>query len=124
MARPTTRGICIWDGCDTPTKIRGNGYPDSYCQTHDTMRVKMRKYGVSKEFLEELELLVHCPLCGDEFDTYGNKRNYTHNKQIDHCHKTGKVRGIICRQCNLALGNARDNIQTLENMITYIKENK
>lgn len=39
---------------------------------------------------------------------------------IDHCHKTGKVRGILCHLCNAALGLFRDDIQTLENARAYL----
>jgi hypothetical protein len=42
---------------------------------------------------------------------------------FDHDHKTNKFRGWICRKCNSALGMAEDNIQTLELMIEYIKNN-
>ncbi len=39
---------------------------------------------------------------------------------VDHCHTTGKVRGLLCTQCNTALGMAKDDIQTLKNMIKYL----
>lgn len=41
---------------------------------------------------------------------------------VDHCHTTGKVRGLICSACNSVLGYSRDNIKTLENTITYLKD--
>ncbi len=41
---------------------------------------------------------------------------------VDHCHKTGKVRGLLCNKCNLMLGNARDEITILEEGIRYLKE--
>lgn len=44
-------------------------------------------------------------------------------KCIDHCHTTNKVRGILCNNCNTALGLVGDNIQTLESMIKYLKKN-
>ena len=39
---------------------------------------------------------------------------------VDHCHKTGIVRGLICSHCNSVLGYAKDNIQTLKNAIDYL----
>ena len=39
---------------------------------------------------------------------------------IDHNHTTGLVRGLLCNQCNLALGLVHDNIETLAAMIAYL----
>ena len=39
---------------------------------------------------------------------------------IDHCHETGAVRGILCGLCNKALGQARDSVEVLSNLITYL----
>lgn len=39
---------------------------------------------------------------------------------VDHCHETGKVRGILCVSCNAGLGNAKEDKQILENMIRYL----
>jgi hypothetical protein len=40
---------------------------------------------------------------------------------VDHCHTTGKVRGLLCHHCNTMLGLAKDSIQTLEKAIHYLK---
>lgn len=41
--------------------------------------------------------------------------------QVDHNHKTGKVRGLLCLHCNNVLGKAKDSIETLEKAIEYLK---
>jgi hypothetical protein len=41
---------------------------------------------------------------------------------VDHCHKTNKVRGLLCSNCNLGLGNFQDNIEFLEKAILYLKK--
>jgi hypothetical protein len=43
------------------------------------------------------------------------------NSHVDHDHASGSVRGILCRWCNIGLGNFKDSIQTLENAIEYLK---
>jgi len=41
---------------------------------------------------------------------------------VDHCHKTGKVRGLLCEGCNFAIGIFKDDINILSNAIEYLKE--
>jgi hypothetical protein len=41
---------------------------------------------------------------------------------VDHCHVTGNVRGLLCRACNLALGQFEDNIKTLNKAIKYLEQ--
>ena len=41
---------------------------------------------------------------------------------FDHCHVTGKFRGWICHKCNLALGHAADNPDTLMKLAKYLKK--
>lgn len=41
--------------------------------------------------------------------------------RVDHCHDTGKVRALLCHNCNIALGLLKENVQTLEAMIKYLK---
>lgn len=43
---------------------------------------------------------------------------------IDHNHTTGKVRELLCVQCNSMIGNAHENIQTLQNAIRYLIDHK
>ena len=40
---------------------------------------------------------------------------------VDHDHETGKVRGLLCDNCNLALGLLKDSVGTLERMIKYVQ---
>jgi hypothetical protein len=41
---------------------------------------------------------------------------------VDHCHTTGKIRGLLCFKCNSAIGKLKDSIPILENAITYLKK--
>jgi hypothetical protein len=41
---------------------------------------------------------------------------------VDYCHNTNKIRGILCNQCNRALGLFRDSAETLEAALNYLKE--
>ena len=41
-------------------------------------------------------------------------------KHVDHDHKTGRVRGMLCYLCNQALGNVRDDVSRLRGLIDYL----
>lgn len=43
---------------------------------------------------------------------------------VDHCHETGKVRGLLCHNCNHLIGNAYDSIIILESAIRYLAESE
>jgi hypothetical protein len=56
-----------------------------------------------------------CAICGKSRNSSGKKL------AVDHCHKTGKVRGLLCINCNLGLGSLQDKIEILESAINYLK---
>lgn len=59
-------------------------------------------YGLTMEKFESLlqDQENACAICLEEFDS---------SPAVDHNHETGEVRGLLCHQCNFALGNVRDN---------------
>lgn len=59
-----------------------------------------------------------CPICGRK--PLGKKRGKG-RIVVDHDHKTNKIRGWICDDCNVALGRVNDSIKTLESLIQYLK---
>lgn len=75
------------------------------------------KYGLARTQYNEMIESQHnqCKICGVSF---GDR--YTIH--IDHCHVSGKVRGLLCYNCNLALGNVKDNTDVLRNMIDYLAD--
>ena len=44
-----------------------------------------------------------------------------HKLVVDHDHKTGKNRGLLCRKCNIGIGHLRDDIETLRSAIKYLE---
>lgn len=52
-----------------------------------------------------------------------DNNNLNRSLVIDHCHKTGKIRGLLCGRCNLMLGNIKDNKNILKKMIKYLNSN-
>ena len=41
---------------------------------------------------------------------------------VDHCHSTNRVRGLLCRNCNTALGKFKDDTALLQNAIKYLND--
>jgi len=72
------------------------------------------KYGISRE--DYAQMLVdqnnQCGIC---------KKEIGWEAAVDHCHTTNKVRGLLCRKCNLGLGGFKDNIETIRKAIAYVK---
>jgi hypothetical protein len=61
-----------------------------------------------------------CAICGQEEigkDRNGEKKVLS----VDHNHKTGKIRGLLCSKCNHGIGLMRENIKILTNAINYLK---
>ncbi len=76
-----------------------------------------RKYGITLADFKQMviEQDSKCACCGT--DKAGGKHN-TWN--VDHCHKTGKVRDLLCKNCNLILGMVDDDIQHLFQLMNYL----
>lgn len=73
------------------------------------------KYGVSKEQLALMEEKQGglCAICG--------KANRSYRRLcIDHCHTSGKVRGLLCDGCNTGLGAFKDSPELLNRAISYL----
>ncbi len=49
------------------------------------------------------------------------KETCTGELHVDHCHTSGNVRGLVCRSCNLMLGNAQDNPAILLSAAEYLR---
>lgn len=76
-------------------------------------------YGITEE---EWKVLFNkqkgcCKICG----THQSK--IPHTLHIDHCHRTGEVRSLLCRACNHAVGNVKEDINIALNLVKYIDDN-
>lgn len=80
-------------------------------------RALRNNFGISQKQYESLAEAQNgvCFICQGT-DTFSNFL------AVDHCHKDGHVRGLLCRNCNRALGQFQDNIEFLERAIVYLKK--
>lgn len=73
------------------------------------------KYGID---LNQYNLMLEeqggvCAIC--------NRLNYR-NLSVDHDHKTGMVRGLLCDQCNVSLGLLGEDIRVIERILIYLNK--
>lgn len=78
-------------------------------------RHQRKKYGITTKDRNRILRLqgYRCAGCREK------KTGHWHT---DHCHRTERVRGVLCRPCNLALGFARDRPATLRRLATYLEK--
>lgn len=84
------------------------------CKESERLRSAVKKYGITIQQFEELfqKQEGRCSIC-----KLSSKRRLA----IDHDHKTGKVRGLLCVNCNLGLGNFQDDRDLLFEAFKYLQ---
>jgi hypothetical protein len=72
------------------------------------------RYGITEEQYDQMlvQQKHSCKICGDE----PHKPLY-----VDHCHQTKQVRGLLCHQCNVALGYMKDDPIRMERAADYLR---
>lgn len=108
-ARRADRKPCAH--CGEPIPLHAKRFCSKECSLAHR---RPEKYGLTRDKLAAL-LDQHgvCAICGT--DQWGAK-----GPQVDHDHETGKVRGVLCRRCNLALGNLDDDADRLRAALEYL----
>jgi hypothetical protein len=100
-------------------ELRAKQTPAQKKQHAEYMRnyVLQREYGIDAEEYERMWVaqLGLCAICGDA-ESKGRGRLH-----VDHCHKTNKVRKLLCVTCNMALGVYERNH---EKFSKYIRDNQ
>lgn len=76
-----------------------------------------KKYRITKEEVVILLKNKECACCKQPFDS----KIALKKCNIDHCHITNKVRGLVCSRCNTVLGLCEDNQYILSQIIKYLK---
>ena len=90
--------------------------PDLY-RRNRRMPILKNKYGITHEEFDSLltEQENKCALCSN---TFTEKMRPC----VDHSHKTGKVRGLLCRGCNLILGHIEKSENYIQRTIQYLNK--
>jgi hypothetical protein len=98
---------------------RRKASPEKYKKLERANQVR-KLYGLSQEQLSKMEQKANfsCEICGLAFSEMSRKPN------VDHCHDSGYVRGLLCNPCNFALGGFKDNIELMQKAINYLLKKK
>ena len=94
------------------------GDPDRHRKLHRWAKLK-QSYGVTPDKYEEMYRAQggKCAICASTCDRHKHL-------SVDHCHTTGKVRGLLCQKCNVALGQLQDDPQLLRAAADYLDERR
>jgi hypothetical protein len=71
------------------------------------------RYGITlEEWIHMVETVDgKCEICGGE-----------DHLCVDHCHETGKIRGVLCRRCNLVIGQLGDTVEHVRRAVKYLEK--
>jgi hypothetical protein len=77
---------------------------------------RLKRYGITED---DYNLMFQkqqgcCAICNS------HQSNFKRALAVDHCHETGKVRGLLCTNCNVGLGNFKDSLTSLSNAMVYL----
>ena len=100
----------------------GRKMSSPYCRECERKRAKEKHIQTRHNiFLSDYDKILKkqdgkCKICKTTKIKYKNKGRFC----VDHDHKTGKIRGLLCVHCNLLLGHSKDNIEILAAAIQYL----
>jgi hypothetical protein len=77
----------------------------------ESQRARLLRANMSPQLFERLycEQKGLCAICSRSISRLPVRRGDTGAACADHCHRTGRPRGLLCRMCNLALGYLNDS---------------
>jgi hypothetical protein len=84
-----------------------------------------RTYGINWEDYLQLfaKQVGECCICRVKLSTHQQEDNPHEIAHIDHCHTTGKIRGLLCNKCNSAIGYFNDSALLCKLASQYLEEN-
>lgn len=87
-----------------------------------TDRHYKRVFGIGLEDVKQILQIQNncCALCEKEL-TLLQGRGFATAVHVDHDHTTNKIRGVLCGNCNTALGKLGDSVESIEKVLSYLK---
>jgi hypothetical protein len=85
------------------------------------LRHAKNRYGITAEQFDAMYKNAVCAGCSVAKNAPTRLHKNGSILAIDHCHKTGKVRGLLCHDCNLAISAAQDTPAILRRLAKYLE---
>ena len=110
------------------TKDKFSAYMREYRKKNP---LTMKQIDLKKRFgitLEDFNSMMEsqsgvCKICKSPELTIDHRTKTVRNLAVDHCHTTGKIRGLLCTNCNRALGLFKDSPELLQAALLHISLN-
>ncbi len=113
--QPRTHPYCL-KGHNTDVVGRAD---KNYCKECQKIKQLKYRYGITYEDYNKL-FNKQNGLCAG---CYRHQAQFKRRLNVDHDHKTGKVRGLLCMKCNTLLGFVEDDPQILQRLQEYLRRN-
>jgi hypothetical protein len=97
--------------------------PDKVKQYQRTSNLR-KNFGLSVDAYEQMLAKQNnlCAICEKPETFIHHQTKEPARLAVDHCHKTNKVRKLLCKSCNNALGLFKEDIGAMENAVQYLKD--
>ncbi len=94
---------------------------EKYNRSKERVEKRWNKKGIKNMTVEKYNKIFkeqkgNCSICGI------NQNEFKIPLAVDHNHKTGQIRGLLCSNCNTSLGGFKDNINILTSSISYLQQ--
>lgn len=110
---------CTVQGCDSHCYAKG------LCHLHYARRATvLKKYGITHQQFDAMVVAQAglCAICGQPPSTVNGLSGKVYDLNVDHCHETKVVRGLLCHSCNRALGMFQDSPAILRRAAAYLEK--
>lgn len=86
----------------------------------------LRAYNITIEDYDKLfeEQKGVCGVCKKPESSVDSRQQVVRRLAVDHCHSTGKVRGLLCQACNTTLGKVEERADILLAMVEYLRKHQ
>ena len=108
----------------TDRKEKQKAYHKEWWSKHGRDRNLQKRYGIGIEKYQTMyeQQEGKCAICEKHSTAVFTKGSEGFELCVDHCHHTGKVRGLLCENCNTGIGKLNDDPSMLRKAITYLEK--